>query len=112
MNRRGYTLIRLQTQSDAAQKKISRDRSVSQTNPTIVVFRVEEAAHFAAVQIVIAPFKHPDYPEQVFYRASYRYSHCSDALQRFDHPVIERHVQDVYDIYFKPSPWNFSSKQR
>lgn len=107
-----YSLIRLQTQSELAQKKVPHDRSVSQTDPTIVVFRVEEGAHFAAVQIVIAPFEHPEYPEQVFFCASYRYSLCSDALQIFDHTVIKRHVQDVYDIYFKPCPWNFSSKQR
>lgn len=103
-----HTLISLRTQ--AGRSKGSAKVSISHSKTTIVVFRIEKAFHYVAVQIIITPFQIDFHPEQVFFSAAYRYSYCCDAFRPLDNHLIEHHTQVVYDLYFKPCPWDFSSK--
>jgi hypothetical protein len=83
-------------------------RNISCTSSTYAHFAVELDDHYAAAQLAITPFIIQSIPDQTFYKASYRYTLCCSSATP---TVICDTVQKTYDAHYRPTRWDFSSKQ-
>ena len=81
---------------------------VSKDHKTHVHLAVQHGQHWAAVQISISPFSLRSIPGQRFYSCCFRYTSCCETFVPKD--VLSDVVQSVYDVYYQPTQWDFSSK--
>lgn len=81
-------------------------RAVSKECTTRIHFPVYYNDHWAAVQLSISPFELQDIPKQKFFRCRFRYTWCCETAPAAD---ITGEVQRIYDYYFQPTQWDFSS---
>jgi hypothetical protein len=82
-------------------------RAVSRECTTRIHFPFHHDEHWAAVQLSISPFDLPNIPMQKFFQCHFRYTWCCGTAPKAD---IFREVQRIYDCYFQPTLWNFSSE--
>jgi hypothetical protein len=85
---------------------------VSKDHKTYVHLAVQQEQHWAAVQISILPFSLQQIPDQKFYSCHFAYTWCCEAPVTTAPPndVLGSVVQRIYDVYFQPTQWDFSSK--
>jgi hypothetical protein len=107
--------ISLQDQKNAATGLENTLRSprkdLSRELTTRVHFAVHCDLHWAAVQLSISPFELRAFPGQKFFRSCFRYTWCCGTARRVDSSSeVFGAVQRIYDYYYQPSPWNFSSQ--
>lgn len=81
-------------------------QTVSGVHTTRVHFLVQYEQHWAAVQLSISPFSLVQFPSQIFYSSSFRYSLCCHPPPKVH--LINSVVQRIYDAHFHPSQWSFS----
>jgi hypothetical protein len=86
--------------SRSPRRRISRERT------TRIHFPIHHDKHWAAVQLSISPFELRQIPNQKFFRCRFRYTWCCETVPTAD---ISREVQQIYDCYFQPTQWDFSS---
>lgn len=67
--------------------------------------------HWAAVQLSISPFGLRALPGQKFFRSCFRYTWCCGTARRADSSSeVFSAAQRIYNDYYQPSPWHFSSQ--
>ncbi|KAJ8068742.1 hypothetical protein OCU04_002439 [Sclerotinia nivalis] len=86
-------------------------RPVSKERKTRIHFVVNHEVHYAAVQLSICPFDLPFIPKQKFFQCSFRWTQCCESapLEDISREVL-RAVQRIYDCYYHPTQWDFSSE--
>ncbi|KFZ24849.1 hypothetical protein V502_00671 [Pseudogymnoascus sp. VKM F-4520 (FW-2644)] len=84
---------------------------VSKKQTTRIYFATYHSQHGAAIQISISPFEIPAFPKQKFYNCCLRYTSCCEGASR---TLVEaqswKAAQRIYDFYFHPTEWDFSSE--
>lgn len=103
--------ISLEDQSKAVAKLPCPRRPVSKERTTRVHFAVHHGHHWAAVQLSISPFEIRAIPKQKFFRCFFRYIPCCETNRLTDiSPDVLSAVQRIYDCYYQPTQWDFSSQ--
>jgi hypothetical protein len=90
---------------------VLRRPTLSATESTFVHFLVQVQLHSGAVQISINPFTVEDFPGQTFFSSQYRYKICCAKAPSGLGDTIKERVQQVYDTFYGPGPWDFSREK-
>ncbi|KAF8850017.1 hypothetical protein BDZ45DRAFT_697076 [Acephala macrosclerotiorum] len=109
-----YISLQDQEQAEAGLEHNLRPQrlKLSKDHTTYVHLAVQQEQHWAAVQISLSPFSLQHIPEQKFYSCHFCYTWCCEAPATTGPPndVLGSVVQRIYDVYFQPTQWDFSSK--
>ncbi|KAH0563465.1 hypothetical protein GP486_001965 [Trichoglossum hirsutum] len=82
---------------------------ISRRRPTYANFIVKLDIHFAAVQVVITPSRHPQLDKQTIFSLHCKYTLCCEA-GRAASKMIGQTVQNIVGVYFLFFGWDFSDE--
>ena len=89
----------------SARKPLARD------HPTFIHFIASLDGHYAVVQIIITPYRLPQFPDQRGFWPQYEYQVChEEALTEFTGQRIAQDVQSIIGAYYSLGEWNISTR--
>ena len=108
-----YISLQDQLNAISASEVIARrpGHRVPKDRTTRIHFAAQHDQHWAAIQVFITPFGIKAIPNQTFFSCRFRYTLCCQtALGADNSSELLDAVQRIYDVYFQPTQWDFSSK--